>query len=360
MNLQKILEDLVSIPSVTSDTKACKKAIDYVKDLVEDKGLKTKLYEKNNVYSLLIAKEIKNSYEILFNGHMDVVPASQESFKPKVKKENGKNIMYGRGTSDMKGANVSVLQAFLETLEEGVEKDMAILFTTDEEYGGFNGVGYVIEKGLEANILFVPDGGQDWSVCTDEKGVFHAKFEAKGVSAHGSRTWLGDNAIEKLINTYMNLRKAFDKEWGEATIDDNWKPTLNLGALNGGNAANKVPNEATMLIDIRYPTPVTQEELEKIVKSSIVNDVTWEAISTGAPLSIDIENRYLKKWLEVANVKDLEKEPGASDGRFFAEKGMDVILTKPISSKPHIENEWVDVDDLSIFKDKIKEWLRSI
>jgi succinyl-diaminopimelate desuccinylase len=360
MNLQKTLEELVSISSVTSDTKACKQTIDYVKDLVEEKGLKTKLYEKNDVYSLLIAKEIKNKYEVLFNGHMDVVPASEESFKPKVKKENGKTIMYGRGTSDMKGTNVSVLQAFLESVEEGLDKDMAILFTTDEEYGGFNGVGYVIGQGLKADIVFVPDGGQDWSVCTDEKGVFHIKFEAKGVSAHGSRTWLGENALEKLINTYQNLRKAFDKEWGEATIDDNWKPTLNLGALNGGNAANKVPNEATMLIDIRYPSPVTQEQLEKIVRDSIVKGVNWEAISTGAPLSIDIENRYLKKWLEVANADDLEKEPGASDGRFFAEKGIGVILTKPISSKPHIENEWVDVDDLTLFKNRIKEWLRSV
>jgi succinyl-diaminopimelate desuccinylase len=360
MDLQTTLEDLVSIPSVTSNTKACKEAIDYIKNLVERQGLKTKLYEKNNVYSLLIAKKIKNKYEILFNGHLDVVPASDNAFKPKIEKTNGKRIMFGRGTSDMKGGDVAILLAFLESLDEDLDKDMAILFTTDEEFGGFNGVGYVVDQGLKADVLFVPDGGQDWSVCTDEKGVFHIKFEAQGISAHGSRTWLGDNAILKLINTYQNIKDVFDKKWGETTIKDNWKPTLNLGALNGGNAANKVPNEATMLIDIRYPSPVTQDELEQIVKDSIVNDVTWQAISTGAPLSIDMDNKYLKEWLKIANVKKLEKESGASDGRFFAAKGMDVILTKPISSEPHIDNEWIDVDDLIKFKDKIKEWLRAI
>jgi succinyl-diaminopimelate desuccinylase len=360
MDLQQTLEDLVSIPSVSSNTKACKQAIDYIKDLVERKVLKTKLYEKNDVYSLLIAKEIKNKYEILFNGHLDVVPASDDAFKPRIEKKDGKRIMFGRGTSDMKGGNVAVLLAFLEAVEEDLDKDMAVLFSTDEELGGFNGTGYVVEDGLEADILFVPDGGQDWSVCTDEKGVFHIKFEAEGVSAHGSRTWLGDNAILKLINTYQNMRKLFDEKWGEATTNDNWKPTLNLGALNGGNAANKVPNEATMLIDIRYPSPVTQDELEQIVKDSIIDGVTWQAISTGAPLSIDMDNNYLKKWLKIADVKELEKESGASDGRFFAAKGMDVLLTKPISSEPHIDNEWIDVDDLIKFKDKIKEWLRVI
>lgn len=360
MNLQKTLEELVSIPSITSDTKACKRTIEYVKELVEKEGLKTKLYEKNEVYSLLVAKEIKNKYSILFNGHMDVVPAPEKSFKPEVREVDRKTVMYGRGTSDMKGVNVAVLLAFLETLEGGLEKDMAILFTTDEEVGGFNGVGYVIEQDIEADIVFVPDGGQDWSVCTEEKGVLQMRLESKGVSAHGSRTWLGDNAIVKLIKTYVNMKSEFDKRWGEATKDDNWKPTLNLGALNGGNAANKVPNEATMLIDIRYPTPVTQDDLEEIVKDSVVEGVVSQVLSTGSPLSIDMDNRYLKSWLEIANVNDLEKEPGASDGRFFAERGMNVILTKPISSKPHIDNEWIDIDDLIKFKDKIKEWLKVV
>jgi len=327
MNLQKTLEELVSIPSISSNKKACKKAIEYVKDIVEKKGLKTKIYEKNEVYTLLVAKEIKDEYEIILNGHLDVVPAPDKAFKPKIKQEKGITLMYGRGTSDMKGGDVAILLAFLESLEEGLDKDIALLFSTDEEPGGFNGIGYVVEQGLKADIVFIPDGGNDWSVCTDEKGVFHLEFKAEGTSAHGSKVWMGDNALLKLIKVYENMKKEFDNKWGESTKNDNWKPTINLGALNGGSAANKVPNEATMLIDIRYPTPVTQDDLEKIVEDSLVKGVIWKAISTGAPLHIDVENKYLKKWLEIINKKDLEKESGASDGRFFAQKGIDVIIT---------------------------------
>jgi succinyl-diaminopimelate desuccinylase len=360
MNLQRTLEELILIPSITSNKKACKQAMEYVKDIVEKKGLKTKVYEKNEVYSLLIAKEIKEEYEVILNGHLDVVPAPDKAFKPEIKKEAGKTLMYGRGTSDMKGGDVAILIAFLESLEEGLEKEVALLFSTDEEVGGFNGIGYVVEKGIKANIVFIPDGGNNWSVCTDEKGVFHIEFEAKGKSAHGSKVWLGDNALLKLIKTYENMKKKFNNKWGEAAKDDNWKPTINLGAINGGNAANKVPNEATMLIDIRYPSPVTQDDLEKIVEDSLVRGVTWKAISTGAPLSIDMGNKYLKKWMQIIDKEELEKEHGASDGRFFAQKGIDVIITKPNSSEPHIENEWIDINDLVLFKDKIKEWLEDI
>ncbi|MDD4382123.1 MAG: M20/M25/M40 family metallo-hydrolase [Candidatus Dojkabacteria bacterium] len=357
MKIQNILEDLIKIQSVSSNTKECRRIVDYIDTLVKENGLKSKIYENKDVFSILIGKEIKDKYEVLFNGHLDVVPANQKDFQSIIKKENEKNIMYGRGTSDMKGACVSVLTAFIESIKEGVDLDMAILFTTDEEIGGFNGVKYILDNDIvSADIVFIPDGGNNWSICTDEKGVFQIRLTATGVSAHGSKVWEGDNAILKLIKVYNNISKRFDK----VTEKDNWKPTVNLGALNGGDAANKVPDIATMLLDMRYPTPYTQKDLEKIVNESLVKEVTYEAISTGSPLHIDIGNKYLKKWIKIVDNPEFEKASGASDGRFFAGKGIPVLITKPISSDPHINNEWVDLDDLDIFKKKIKEWLRSI
>ncbi len=361
MKLENILEDIIKIPSVTSDIEACRKTVEYITDLAQKENLKTKLIENDQVLSLIIAKEIKNKYEVILNGHLDVVPASKEQFTPKIKIKKGKRIMYGRGTSDMKGPVVSILLAFIESIREGCNKDIALLFTTDEEFGGFKGMKYLVDQNLRANIFFIPDGGNNWSICTDQKGVFQIKFTAKGVSAHGSRVWLGDNAVVKLITVYENIEKEFLKRWGKATKKNNWKPTVNLGALNGGDNANKVPNVATMLIDIRYPTPVTQSELEEIVKSSIVDGVTWETISSGAPLYTNIKNEYINKWIDVLDDKPVfEQEPGASDGRFLAEKGINVLLTKPRSSEPHIDNEWVDLDDLIVFKDSVKRWIRSI
>jgi len=360
MELEKILKDLVEIPSVTSDIDNCKKAIDYINRLVIKEGLKTKIYENKNVYSLLIAKDIKNKYEIILNGHLDVVPASLEQFNSVTKIENGKRIMYGRGTSDMKGPDVSILLAFLESIKEGNNLDMALLFTTDEETGGFNGIKYLIEQGFSADIVFIPDGGQNWSICTAEKGVLQLQFNATGISAHGSRVWLGDNAVEKLIEVYRDIQREFINKWGKPTKENNWIPTINLGALNGGNAANKVPNEAEMLIDIRYPLPIKQDDIEEIIKKSIIKGVTCKPISTGAPFQTDIKSKCFKKWVTQIDNPVFEKEPGASDGRFFSEKGINVILTKPICSKPHIDNEWVDIDDLIIFKDKVKLWLKDL
>lgn len=357
MNTQKILKELVEIPSITSDTKECLKAIKYIEKIAKENNLKTKILEKNNVYCLLISNQIKKKYKIILNGHLDVVPGNENMFKVKVKD----NKMFGRGTSDMKGVNVALLLAYIEIVKLGKGDDILLLFTTDEEYGGFNGMGNFISKDYSADISFIPDGGNKWSICTDEKGVFHVVIKAKGKGAHGSKPWTGENAILKLMSVYKNIQKEFEREWGLPTNKDNWKPTCNLGSLNGGDAANKVPNEAEMKLDIRYPSPIKESDIEKIIISSLEKGVTYDVLSTGLPLSTDVNNPYIKKWVKVINKKVVfEKAHGASDGRFLSEKNILVLLTKPVSSDPHIDNEWIDLIDLEKFKEKVIEWLKVV
>jgi succinyl-diaminopimelate desuccinylase len=357
MNTEKILKELVEIPSITSDTDQCFKSIKYVEGIAKENNLKTKILEKNNVYCLLISKQIKKKYKAILNGHLDVVPGNEGMFKVRIEQ----NRMYGRGTSDMKGVDIAMLLAYIEIVQEGMGDDILLLYTTDEEFGGFNGMANFISQGYTADICFIPDGGNKWSVCTDEKGVFHIKIKAKGQGAHGSRPWTGKNAVLKLISVYENIQKEFEKRWGLPSKNDNWKPTCNLGSLNGGDAANKVPNTAEMQLDIRYPSPVTQKDIEDIVNNSLEDGVTYEVLSTGLPLSTDVNNPYVKKWIEVTGKNiTYEKAHGASDGRFLSEKNIPIILTKPISSEPHIDDEWIDLDDLEIFKNRMVEWLKIV
>ncbi len=99
--------------------------------------------------------------KVILKWNLDVVPASKEQFTPKIKVEKGKRIMYGRGTSDMKGPVVSILLAFIESIREGCNKDIALLFTTDEELGGFKGMKYLVDQNLRANIFFIPMVGNN-------------------------------------------------------------------------------------------------------------------------------------------------------------------------------------------------------
>ena len=355
--MKNILKELVEIPSVTGDVVNCKKAIDFVKDIAIKSGLKTKVLEKDGVFTLIMGKEIKKEAKIILNGHLDVVPAKKDMFKTRLEGDR----MIGRGTSDMKGGDVAMLLALTELIEEGEDPDVLLIFTTDEEVGGFKGIKLLVDDGFKSDIVFIPDGGEDAKVCTDQKGVFHILFKAKGVSTHGSRPCLGENAVLKLVTVFQRLEKEFKKRWGDCTGDDNWKPTLNLGMLSGGEFANQVPDLAEMKVDIRFPSPITLPLLKNLVNGCLegMSGIEMEVLSTGSPLHTDVKNSFVRSWVKLfkGNISFV-KECGASDGRFFAERDIPVILTKPLSSEPHMDGEWVDLKSLEGFKDTLKRWMR--
>ena len=72
--------------------------------------------------------------------HLDVVQAQDEQFEPQIKGSR----MIGRGTSDMKFA-VPVFFNVWDRLQSGREK-ILLAFTFDEEIGGKNGIGYLLDE----------------------------------------------------------------------------------------------------------------------------------------------------------------------------------------------------------------------
>ena len=76
------------------------------------------------------------------------------------------------------------------------------------------------------------------------------------------RPWLGDNAVLKAIDVFRRIESLpFSRESSE--LFD--RPSINLGRINGGDALNKVPDECTMVIDIRYlPNQDPGDILEQI------------------------------------------------------------------------------------------------
>ena len=81
----------------------------------------------------------------------------------------------------------------------------------------------------------------------------------------------------------------------------------------------------------------------------------------GDTLITQKNNKYIKKLLKVAkkhkiNIK-INKDHGASDGRFFSAKSIPVVVFKPICSQPHIDNEWIDLKSLDKFYRILKDFL---
>jgi len=321
------------------------------------KGYLCKRYEKLGYSSLLVLPQ-GVELKLLLQGHIDVVPGQSKQFIPQI--QNGR--LYGRGSSDMKFAAA----CYLKLLNDLNRPDLpfGVCLTSDEEVGGFNGVKYLLDSGLiDCEICFLPDGVNNWAIVEKEKGVLHGKLTAKGIAAHGSTPWLGISATEILIMALSELQNndVFIKTNGK----NNWHNTLNVGVIAGGVATNVVPALAEARIDMRF----INKDAEKVIFESISQicgkyKLDFETLVLGQSFHIKRSNPYVVQYQNVLKQHGVkykwENDHGASDGRFFSEHDIPVILSKPICGGDHTDEEWIDIKSLKTYYQTLKAFVLEV
>ncbi len=362
MAVRELLKDLMRFKTVAQNPDQLKAIIDFVEDYLSGTGLKLRRYERNGKHSLIATFRDTKEPEIFFAGHLDVVDAPDEMFEPK---EEG-NIIRGRGAFDMKGPSAVLIELFKELATEGKDYDLGLMLTTDEEVGSQDGVEYLLkEEGYSSKFAIIPDGGDNFRIINREKGALHFRVWAKGKAAHGSRVWDGVNAIDLIIDFYNDLSLIFPAE--PCGIPDHWHNTINIGKIQGGTKVNIVPDYCEAHIDIRFVEPWTVESMKKQVEASLTKfpGLEYEVMSYGEAIYVPEDNPYLKDYREVATQVlgrevEFDKEHGATDGRFFAEKGIPVIITNAIGGGIHSPDEWVDVESLETLKKIFRAFVEKV
>jgi succinyl-diaminopimelate desuccinylase len=233
------------------------------------------------------------------------------------------------------------------------KQKILLTFTFDEEIGGNKGIGYLLnEVGLKPEVCFLPDGGDNFQIEAEEKGVFLFHVKTSGQSAHGSRPWLGENAIDKMLAIYSDLRKEFPF----VDSPEQWTQTLNFGRIAAGDAANKVPDACEASFDLRFIEGQTAK------KSRIGCKKLW-AIRGNLSLQVVGDNFYLDMglWCSRLFQKAAERHlvPPHADlsqrRRFrcplFYPVQIPVIISKPVCAGHHSDHEWIDLESISTYTD---------
>ena len=125
-----LLRKLVSFKTTADNPEELSKCIDFVKGFLP-KTLIVKKYVKNKKPSLVITFAKTKNPEIFFACHLDVVPAPDSMFVPRIK---GKR-MYARGSYDDKGSAAALICLMRDFAKEGKKPSVGLILTTDEEIG---------------------------------------------------------------------------------------------------------------------------------------------------------------------------------------------------------------------------------
>lgn len=354
--LAKLTSDLVKFKSI--DTPRTRGELIKIVNFIEQKLKKLpnvyikKLKLDGKPAMVVTFKPNNKKPKIFLNGHLDVVEGNTEQFKPYLKN----NKLYGRGTDDMKGGCAVMIALIEHFARQDKKPDVGFMFVTDEEEFG-NESKTLQEMGYKPELLIVMEA-TELKIVTETKGVMWIKGKIKGKPGHGSTPWATENCIETFHESLKKFYKLFPP-----LRKDKWKSTYAITGISSGDRYNKIPESLTFKIDIRYLPKETPKNIIKKIKSCFPKYTKFEIAKCDAPHTKAKNMRLIKKLGESIKKSHLPviyaKKPYATDGRFFAAKGIDTVIFGPSGQNMHGDNEWVDIDSLKNTFTVIKNFLEA-
>lgn len=345
--LVELTRDLILIPSTAENPKERERCFEFIKNHIEPlESIELYEYRKCGVPSLVVLPKDIKVPEILICAHLDVVGHPQESYY-RSRIENGR--IYGPGAGDMKGALAIVLEIFHHFQNLGERVSLGLVVTSDEEIGGRYGIQYLTdERELRCGVAMIPDGGSLDEITIEEKGILHLKVCCQGHAAHAARPWLGQNAVQILIDRLSALNAYFDSL---VRSDDHWRPTCSVTIMDTPNRTiNRIPTEAECQLDIRFPSPNSVDSILAKTKEILGPQVDCQIIISAEPTHQSPDSLYLSVTEEMTgNVPTLTRADAGSDARFFSRIGIPTIISSPIVGNLHSEEEWIDIKSMETF-----------
>ena len=353
----EILDDLaqiIAIESIADEQSQVKpfgegsaRALKWGEDFMKGMGMTTENFDNYAVRGDLFDQ---GEPVLGILAHLDTVPVSSGwSFDPfKLTQKDG--VLYGRGTIDDKGPAVAALWAAKAVKELGIPvKNFRLIFGGDEE-NGCKDMEYYAKREKFPPMVFTPDGS--FPVLNCEKGLVHLTAHApledpeitqlsggmalnaipdkcrvtvggveklyEGVSAHGSRPELGENAVTRFLEDYSGGDKALTglkKLFPHGECDG---ASCGLGFQD--QISGKMTCALTVLkleqgrlnigIDIRFPIDRKYEQIRRIIEAALNGQgFTIDTCEGMEPHYVEENSQFVQKLLEVYH--DVSGEQGS-------------------------------------------------
>ena len=345
------LQTLISMKTVTSDKQANYEALMWCQNYLNNKNVLSKL-EIINDQPLLWWGCKPEKAEIMINSHIDVVPGSDAIFTPKITGDR----LFGRGSLDTKSSIASYLDLPETTIKSALDKKIIFVLVSDEEIGGPSTKAFLpyLTK-LKFSVFGGPTG---IGIAYEDQGIIQVKVNANGVSAHGSRPWLGKNAIERVNEGLTSFLK------GNSTPRQETKATtFNFSMISGGTAINQVPSTCELLIDVRFnpkdnPNIILREIKGHFKLCEVMALKTESHIYTDPAHPL---NKKLSKALKSNGViPQFSFDHGSSDARHCTAKRIPAVIFGPTGKNLHSEKEWVDMKSVVRLGKIMEDFINSL
>lgn len=348
----ELTKKLVSYKTTASNVIELELCASYIKDYFSSDEFSIREYVSSQKPTLIITSSGSLEPEVFLHAHFDVVPAVDDQF---TLIEKGVRL-YGRGVLDMK-AQVAALMVLYKSLHSQVRSKVGLIFVSDEEVGGYDGVKHLLTEKIMAPEFVISAEPSDLRIANEAKGILNVELIAKGKSAHSSRPWQGENAITKLSSAIESLVEKYPIP---SEADNNKFTTYSVSTIEGGDGMNKVPDYAKALVNIRYLPEETPQQIVAGLVAQLGDGVAVGPVFVEPAAHCDPVNRYvqgLSKSIEavLGKAPELVRKSAGSDIRHFTAKGIPGVVFGPSGGgSAHSDTEWIDLGSLWKFYEVIE------
>ena len=308
-NAEKYLDFLYQICSFEArayDKQTIDRMVDYILAFAQGEGMEVKRTPMEKCGDFLTV-EINPGAEkgCLFQAHMDTVHEKGVFGNPPVRNDGEK--MYGPGVIDCKGGTAIALLTMKALLENGFEKHVRLILTSDEEIsnilGGPDEIRFIQESAKGFPCAINCETAEGDQVVIARKAILKYRLDINGVSGHaGKHYFTSKNAIVEAAHKIIALHSK-SVEGGT---------TYSCNIISGGSVANIIPDQCSITVDIRAVSAadmeIAKKEMEKVANTSFISGTACQLtlLSVRPPMEKSAQTmQILNRLLDVCHKYDL-------------------------------------------------------
>jgi len=374
------LEWLQNYLRIDSSTPAgAEEAAAYLRDVLHHHGIATRWLVspegRPSLYAHLEPAAGAKETVVLLH-HADVVPAGSGWTQRPYGGEIMGGTLFGRGAVDDKSLGIAHLWSFIEASKQisRLTRGLAFLAVTDEETGGEQGSGWLVESHPELFrdvVAVLGEGGMNrvrqgrvvwWGIEVAQKRPLWLRATAAGRPGHGSTLNLHTaphrliRGLNRLLDRPLDFRVTPEaRRYLEAVapmeprgfqevvanmneifshpepatrlmpgMPNYFLDSIQINGLEAGERLNAAPDEASALIDIRLLPDIDEKAFLTEIRQLVGSDVELEVLLSAPPSAPSPTDtpffHCLQEILEQRAPVAPAFIPGITDARYFRQR----------------------------------------